>query len=33
MIRLLLAESAGPFRKPAEFENVEDPDFKNLKHL
>ena len=33
MIRWFLAESAGHFCQPAEFENVADPDFENLKHL
>ena len=33
MIRGLLAESAGPFWHPAEFENVANPDFENLKNL
>ena len=33
MIRRSLSESAGQFWKPAEFENVENPDFNNLKHL
>ena len=28
-----LAESAGHFWKPAEFENVANPDFEILKHL
>ena len=27
-----LAESDGHFRKPAEFENVANPDFENIKH-
>ena len=33
MLRRSLAESDGRFRWPAEFENVANPDFKNLKHL
>ena len=33
MLLQLLAESAGHFWWPAESENLENPDFKNLKHL
>ena len=33
MLRLLLAEIASHFWQPAEFENVANPDFKNIKHL
>ena len=33
MIRWSLAESDGPFRQPAEFEDVENPDIENLKRL
>ena len=33
MLRRSLAESAGHFWWPAEFENVANPDFENLKHL
>ena len=33
MLRLLLAESAGNFWKPVEFENAANPDFEYLKHL
>ena len=33
MLRWSLAESAGHFWWPAEFENVANPDFENLKHL
>ena len=33
MLRWLLAESAGHFWQPVEFENLSNPDFKNLKHL
>ena len=33
MLPRLLAESAGNFWQLAEFENVVDPDFENLKHL
>ena len=33
MIRRSLAESAGHFWQPAEFENVANPDFENIKHL
>ena len=33
MLRWSLAESAGPFWCPAEFENVANPDLENLKHL
>ena len=33
MLRRSLAESAGHFWQPAEFENVANPDFENLKHL
>ena len=33
MLRWSLAESAGHFWCPEEFENVENPDFENLKHL
>ena len=33
MICLSLSESAGQFWWPAEFENVANPDFENLKHL
>ena len=33
MICRLLVESAGHFWQPAEFENVSNPDFENLKHL
>ena len=33
MLLWLLAESAGHFRQPAEFENVENPYFENLKQL
>ena len=33
MLRRLLAESDGRFWKTVEFENVANPDFKNLKHL
>ena len=33
MICCSLAESAGQFWQPSEFENVENPDFENLKHL
>ena len=33
MLRWLLAESAGHFWQPAEFENMANPDFENLKHL
>ena len=31
--RWSLAESAGHFWHPAEFENAANPDFENLKHL
>ena len=33
MILWSLAESSGPFWQLAEFENLENPDFENLKHL
>ena len=33
MLRRFVAESAGHFWWPAEFENEENPDFGNLKHL
>ena len=33
MLRRLLAESAGHFWWPAEFEDVANPYFENLKHL
>ena len=33
MLRWLYAESDGHFWQPAEFENVANPDFENLKHL
>ena len=33
MLHWLLAENAGHFWWPAEFENVANPDFENLKHL
>ena len=33
MLRRSLAESAGHFWWPAEFENVASPDYENLKHL
>ena len=33
ILRRLLVESAGQFWWPAEFGNVENPDFENLKHL
>ena len=33
MLRLSLAESAGHFSSPAEFKNVVNTDFENLKHL
>ena len=33
MIRRSLAESAGHFWWTAEFENMANPDFENLKHL
>ena len=33
MLRRSLPESAGHFWRPAEFENVANPYFKNLKHL
>ena len=33
MLRRLLAEGAGHFFQPAEFENVANPDFENIKHL
>ena len=33
MLRRLLAESDGHFWQPAEFEDVANPDFENLKHL
>ena len=33
MLRRLLADSAGNFWRPEEFENVENLDFDNLKHL
>ena len=33
MIRQLLADSAGHFWQPAEFENVANPYIENLKHL
>ena len=33
MLRRFLDESAGRFWWPAEFENVANPDFENLKHL
>ena len=33
MLRKSLAESAGHYWQPAEFENVANPDFENLKHL
>ena len=33
MLCQLLAESAGHFWQPAEFENVANPYFENLKHL
>ena len=33
MIRPLLADSANNFCWPEEFENLANPDFKNLKHL
>ena len=33
MICWSLDESAGRFWQPAEFENVANPDFENLKHL
>ena len=32
MLRPSLAESDGHFWQPAEFENVAEPDFRNLKH-
>ena len=33
MLHRLLADSAGHFWQQAEFENVVNPDFENLKHL
>ena len=33
MLRRLLADSAGNFWRPEEFENVANLDFDNLKHL
>ena len=33
VLRRSLVESAGNFGWPAEFENVADPDFEDLKHL
>ena len=33
MLRQSLADSAVPFWQPAECENVENPDFENLKQL
>ena len=33
MLRWSLAKSAGNFWQPAEFENVANPYFKNIKHL
>ena len=33
MLRRSLAKSAGHFWQPAEFENMANPDFKNLKHF
>ena len=33
MLRPSHAESDGHFWQPAEFENVANPDFENLKHL
>ena len=33
MLHRSLAVSAGYFRQPAEFENVANTDFKNLKHF
>ena len=33
MIRWFIAASTGRFWQPAEFENVSNPDFENLKHL
>ena len=33
MLYWFLSESAGYFWKPEEFENVENPDPENLKHL
>ena len=33
MVRRSLAESAGHFWQPAEFENVANPDFEHTKHL
>ena len=33
MLRQYLAESAGHFRRPAEFVNAANPDFENLRHL
>ena len=33
MLRRLLGDSAGQFWWPVEFENVGNPDFRNLQHL
>ena len=33
MLHRSLAESAGHFWQPAKFENMANPDFKDLKHL
>ena len=33
MLRWSRADSTGHFWQPAEFKNVENPDFENLKHL